>query len=54
MNTSTTDAHSRDNISDMTIAKKSDYKDQKQKLYKYEQNPRYTEETNSIQVFKII
>ncbi len=51
MNTSTTDAQSRDNISDMTIAKKSDYRVQKQKVYKYDQNPRYTEETNSIPVF---
>jgi purine-nucleoside phosphorylase len=53
MNTSTTDAYSRDNISDMTIAKKSDYKDQKQKAYKYEQNPRYIEENNNIPVLKI-
>lgn len=53
MNTSTTDAYSRDNISsDITTAKKSDYKEQKQKNYKYDQNPRYTEETSSIPVKK--
>lgn len=50
MNTSTTDTHSRDNISsEITIGKKSDYKDQKPKTYKYDTNHypnyRYNEET---------
>lgn len=54
MNTSTTDTHSKDNMSDITSAKKSDTKDIKiSKKYKNDSNSKYTEENIPVKLNKI-
>jgi len=53
MNTSTTDTHSRDNISGITSAKKSETKDIKiSKKYKNDSNSKYTDENIPVKLIK--